>query len=188
MAGSDLFPTLRGHAAQEGMSVFCLSGDPGSADKAAEILVKNYPSLKIAGTCCPDFGFDKDPTQSAQILAKVQAARPDILFVGLSAPKQENWIAKYGEQAGAKLSLGIGISFGLVAGDVVRAPRWMQRIGMEWFHRLMQESGRLWKRYLVDNVAILKIVFREFRGQGWRRASAAPISNDKCLNKGGDTR
>ena len=118
----------------------------------------------------------------------MRVARPDILFVGLGSPKQEQWIARYGEQSGAKLSLGVGISFGFVAGDVVRAPRWMQRFGLEWCHRLMQEPGRLWKRYLVDDVAFLRIVLREFKEQGWRRASPAPISNDESFNEGGDTR
>lgn len=187
VAGSDLFPALCGRAAKEGQSVFFLGGAKGAAEGAAEVLVRQHPALKIAGTCCPDFGFEKDPKQASQVLDEVRVARPDILFVGLGSPKQEQWIARYGEQSGAKLSLGVGISFGFVAGDVVRAPRWMQRFGLEWCHRLMQEPGRLWKRYLVDDVAFLRIVLKEFKEQGWRRASPAPISNDERFNQGGDT-
>ena len=166
---------------------FFLGGAKGAAKGAAEVLVRQHPMLKIAGTCCPEFGFENDPKQASQILDEVRVARPDILFVGLGSPKQELWIAQYGEQSGAKLSVGVGISFGFVAGDVVRAPRWMQRIGLEWCHRLMQEPGRLWKRYLVDDVAFLRIVFREFKQQGWRRASAAPVSIDDSLKQRSNT-
>lgn len=165
VAGSDLFPALSARAAAENLSIYLLGGSPGSADRAADILRQRHPNLRIAGTYCPDFGFEKDESECARIAERIRESKADILFVGVGSPKQENWIAKYRELTGAKLSIGVGISFSFLCGDVVRAPRWMQRLGLEWLHRLVQEPGRLWKRYLVDDMAFFRMVLRErFRG------------------------
>ncbi len=161
VAGSDLFPALCERAAEEGLSVFMLGGTPGSAEKAGEILQRRHPKLRVAGYCCPDFGFEHDPAQSADVLDQVGRTRPDILFVGLGSPKQEKWIAENRAACGAKLSIGVGISFSFLAGDVARAPLWMQRVGLEWAHRLWQEPGRLWKRYIVEDSAFVGLVLRQ---------------------------
>ena len=164
VAGSDLFPVLCERAAEEGLSVFLLGGAPGSADKASAILRQRHPKLAVAGVCCPDFGFEYDVAQSAAVLDQVSRARPDILFVGLGSPKQEKWIAQNRVAAGAKLSIGVGISFSFLAGDVTRAPVWMQRVGLEWAHRLWQEPRRLWKRYIVEDSAFIALVLRQVFG------------------------
>ncbi len=164
VAGSDLFPALCAKAADLGLSVFFLGGSPGSAQKCSEILGERHPKLRVAGTYCPPFGFEKDEDESERIVMAVRDAKPDLLFVGLGSPKQENWIVANRERCGAGLSIGVGISFSFVCGDVTRAPRWMQRIGLEWFHRLLQEPGRLWKRYLVEDTVFFWLVMREF----WR--------------------
>ena len=161
VAGSDLFPTLSARAADEGLSIYLLGGAPGTADRAADILRQRHPSLRIAGTYCPDFGFEKDADECRRIADRIRDARTDILFVGLGSPKQEHWIAKHRMHAGAKLSIGVGISFSFLCGDVVRAPRWMQRFGLEWLHRLVQEPARLWKRYLIEDMAFFRLVLRE---------------------------
>lgn len=165
VAGSDLFPALSARAATEGLSIYLLGGAPGTADRAAAILRDRHPTLRIAGTYCPDFGFEKDADECRRMAERIRESRADILFVGVGSPKQENWIAKYRDLTGAKLSIGVGISFSFLCGDVVRAPRWMQRLGLEWLHRLVQEPGRLWKRYLVEDMAFFRMVLRErFRG------------------------
>lgn len=161
VAGSDLFPALSARAAAENLSIYLLGGAPGAADRAAAILRDRHPSLRVAGTFCPDFGFEKDESECLRIADRVRDARADILFVGLGSPKQEHWIARYRHRAAAKLSIGVGISFSFLCGDVVRAPRWMQRLGLEWLHRLAQEPRRLWKRYLVDDMAFFRLVLRE---------------------------
>jgi len=163
VAGSDLFPALCGEAAEHGLSVFFLGGDPGTADRAAAVLQSRHPALQVAGTYCPEFGFENDPEECDRIVDLIRQASPNILFVGLGSPKQEQWIAQYRDACHAKLSIGIGISFSFVCGDVVRAPRWMQRLGLEWFHRLCQEPGRLWRRYLVRDLRFFALVIREFR-------------------------
>ncbi len=160
VAGSDLFPALCGRAAENNLTVFLFGGDPGTADRAAEVMCARHPRLRVAGTHCPDYGFEQDQAASQNAIDIVRTACPDILFVGLGSPKQEKWIVANRAKVGAKLSIGVGISFSFVSGDVRRAPRWVQRIGLEWAHRLIQEPGRLWKRYLVDDVAFLVLVFR----------------------------
>lgn len=158
VAGSDLFPALCAHAAELGLSVFLLGGAPGSAESAADRLVERYPALRIADTYCPPYGFENDPEECKRIVAVIRAAEPDILFVGLGSPKQEKWIVANKQACGARLSIGVGISFSFACGQVKRAPRWMQRAGLEWLHRLLQEPKRLAKRYLFDAVTFLPLL------------------------------
>ncbi|MGD2110798.1 MAG: WecB/TagA/CpsF family glycosyltransferase [Phycisphaerae bacterium] len=160
VAGSDLFPTLCAKAAEHDLSVFFLGGAPGTAQRAAETLQARHAALRVVGTHCPPFGFENDEQECAQIVERIKRADPDILFVGLGSPKQERWIADHRTEYRARLSIGVGISFSFVCGDVKRAPRWMQRVGLEWFHRLVQEPGRLWKRYLIDDLALIPLVLR----------------------------
>lgn len=149
--GTDLFERLCAIAAEKGLKIFLLGGRPGAADKAAEILQARYPDLKIVGTHCPPYGFESNSAELALINAKIQAATPDILFVGLGAPKQENWIYANYQQLNVPISIGIGVSFELVAGMVQRAPVLMQKSGLEWLFRLIVEPKRLWQRYIVGN-------------------------------------
>ncbi|UCE58136.1 MAG: WecB/TagA/CpsF family glycosyltransferase [Phycisphaerales bacterium] len=162
VAGSDLFPALCAKAADNDLSVFLLGGAPGTADQAAAILQQRHPRLKVAGTYCPPFGFEEDADESARILSRIKEAKPAILFVGLGSPKQERWIVANREACGAKVSIGVGISFSFVCGHVHRAPRWMQRLGFEWLHRLLQEPRRLWRRYLVDDTLFFALVVKQF--------------------------
>ena len=160
VAGSDLFPALCAQAAKNDLAVFLLGGAPGTARQAAKVLQTEHPRLRVAGIFCPDYGFEDDPSQMSRVIEVVRAAQPDILFVGLGSPKQENWIAANRQACGAKLSIGVGISFSFVSGHVTRAPRWMRWIGLEWFHRLCQEPRRLWRRYLIDDSIFLLLVVK----------------------------
>jgi len=168
VAGSDLFPRLCERAGAEGLSVFFFGGEPGAAEGSAQVLMERFPALRVAGTYFPDYGFEKDPRQSAAAVEAVRSVRPDILFVGLGSPKQEKWIVENREVAGAKLSIGIGVSFSFVSGQVKRAPKWMQRCGLEWAHRLTQEPGRLWKRYLLQDTPFLCRILLEAARRRWR--------------------
>jgi N-acetylglucosaminyldiphosphoundecaprenol N-acetyl-beta-D-mannosaminyltransferase len=172
VAGSDLLPALCAKAAEHDLSVFLLGGAPTTAQRAAQILRARHPRLRVAGTCCPDHGFEREPLESARIVDAVRIAQPDILFVGLGSPKQEKWIFSNRVACGANLSIGVGISFSFVAQDVIRAPRWMQRAGLEWFHRLTQEPRRLSKRYLVKDAIFLPLFLKHLCKRG--RASRKP--------------
>jgi len=176
VAGSDLFPALCARAAEQNLSIFLLGGAPGTARRAAQMLQAQHPHLRVVGTCCPNYGFEKDPPEASRVVDAVGAARPDILFVGLGSPKQENWIVENIAACGAKLSIGVGISFSFVCGDVARAPRWMQRAGLEWLHRLCQEPTRLWKRYLLRDVVFLVLVLKGLWQRGRRCRNGAPPS------------
>ena len=173
VAGSDLFPAMCARAADLGLSVFFLGGSPGSADRAAHVLQERHPSLRIAGICCPPYGFEDDPAEAQRVVQTVHDAHPDILFVGLGSPKQERWIVAHREIAGAKLSIGVGISFSFLCGDVARAPRWMRRVGLEWLHRFAQEPRRLWKRYLVRDPIFAWLVLRALLRRRRRRMDGA---------------
>jgi len=99
--------------------------------------------LKIAGTFCPQQGFEKKPKQMAEIVQMLIAAKPDIVFVALGSPKQEHLIAKLKPYLSSAWWLGVGVSFSFLTGHVKRAPLWMQRAGIEWLHRLGQEPRRI---------------------------------------------
>ena len=162
--GTDLFERLCAIAAEKGLKIFLLGGRPGAADKAAEILQARYPDLKIVGTHCPPYGFESNSAELALINAKIQAATPHILFVGLGAPKQENWIYANYQQLNVPISIGIGVSFELVAGMVQRAPVLMQKSGLEWLFRLIVEPKRLWQRYIVGNPLFIWLVLKQKLG------------------------
>ena len=152
VAGSDLTLSLPAAAAKRGKSIFLLGGADDTAKKAADVLMKRHPNLNVAGIHVPAFGFEKDPQQMAALQNALQQAKPDIVLVALGSPKQEVLIKQLREKFPRAWWLGIGISFSFVSGDVQRAPRWIQKLGLEWVHRLMQEPGRLARRYLVDGI------------------------------------
>jgi N-acetylglucosaminyldiphosphoundecaprenol N-acetyl-beta-D-mannosaminyltransferase len=160
--GTDLFEALCARAACQGLRVFFLGGREGAAPAAAARLTARHPSLNVCGVCCPPMNFEKDAAESGRVLASITDARPHLLFVGLGAPKQEYWMYRNRAQLGVPVSLGIGVSFEFVGGIVPRAPRWMQRTGLEWLHRLGAEPGRLWKRYLVGNAYFCALVARQW--------------------------
>lgn len=162
--GTDLFRELCQLSAELGFKVFLLGGRPGAADAAAAILQERYPNLKIAGTHCPPYGFEDRADELKLINSKIKAAQPDILFVGLGAPKQEKWIYQNYRQLQVPISLGIGVSFELVSGMVMRAPKSMQSLGLEWLFRLCMEPRRLWKRYIIGNTIFVWLVLKQRLG------------------------
>ncbi len=152
VAGSDLVWSLTERAAREGRSAYFLGGSPGAADKCIDVLRAKHPGLRVAGSECPPMGFEKDPGYMEALRARLSQARADIVYVGLGAPKQDHVIAAIREALPAAWFLGIGVSFSFVAGEVRRAPRWAQRLGLEWVHRMVQEPGRLWRRYILHGI------------------------------------
>ena len=148
VAGSDLIVPLAQVAAQAGHSVFLLGGSPGTADAAADFLREQAPGLNIAGTLCPPFGFERSEAEVAAIREAVRAAKPDIVLVALGAPKQERLMESLREDLPEAWFFGVGIALGFLVGEVRRAPAALQKTGLEWTHRLVQEPGRLAGRYL----------------------------------------
>jgi N-acetylglucosaminyldiphosphoundecaprenol N-acetyl-beta-D-mannosaminyltransferase len=161
VAGVDLMLQLCERAASTGKTVYFLGGRPGAAHETAERLKSDFSQLQIVGVDCPPIGFLDDPEESARVAERIQTAKPDLLFVGLGAPKQEYWIERYAHLP-AKVMMGIGGTFEFVAGYRKRAPLILQRTGFEWMWRLCMEPRRLWKRYLVGNSIFLYLVFKQW--------------------------
>jgi N-acetylglucosaminyldiphosphoundecaprenol N-acetyl-beta-D-mannosaminyltransferase len=173
VSGSDLFPAVCAAAARHGHRLFLLGGNPGVAERARQVLQRRHPGLVIS-TYAPPFGFERDEAENRRAIEAVRRARPDILFVGLSQPRQERWLASHRDALDVPVAMGVGSSFDYVAGRLRRAPLWMQRAGLEWSYRLMQEPGRLWRRYLLDDPRIVVYVAREgLRRRLARRRSRA---------------
>lgn len=170
--GTDLGPRLCARAAREGRSVFLLGGQPGVAEQAAARLVSLSPGLRIAGI---HPGFFK-PEDEAAILAQINAARPDMLLVALGVPRQELWIAQHWEQLDVGAALAVGALFDFLAERFKRAPAWMRRLGIEWTFRLIQEPGRLWKRYLIGNLTFECRVLLAAMNPASRRAARQSIN------------
>jgi N-acetylglucosaminyldiphosphoundecaprenol N-acetyl-beta-D-mannosaminyltransferase len=161
VSGSDLVPELCEASAKKGHKLFLLGGRPGAADKAKEVLERRYPSIRIVGTCCPPVGFEKNQEESRKIDEAIRTAAPDIVLVGLGAPKQEKWIHQNSQRLEIPVSIGVGVTFEFIANMVQRAPKWMQSVGLEWFWRLVMEPKRLWRRYLVDDPKFFVLVWKQ---------------------------
>lgn len=162
ISGSDLFPALCKMAAKNNNRVFFLGAKPGVAQKANEVIKRQYPQLNVVGVYSPPFGFERVEEENLKIVKMIIEKKPDILFVGLGAPKQEKWIWRYKDEINVPVSIAVGASFDFVAGSVKRAPKWIQQIGLEWLFRLCKEPRRLWKRYLVGNIIFIWLVLKEF--------------------------
>jgi exopolysaccharide biosynthesis WecB/TagA/CpsF family protein/anti-anti-sigma factor len=160
VAGSDLVPRIAERGAREGWRIFLLGGDPKSLEGAAKNLAERYPGLTIAGTYSPPFAalheFDH-----ADIAARVQAAKPDVLLVAFGCPKQEKWIYAHYRSVGVPCSIGVGATIDFLAGKVQRAPGWLGKLGLEWVFRMAQEPGRLVGRYSKDLVFLFRQILRE---------------------------
>jgi N-acetylglucosaminyldiphosphoundecaprenol N-acetyl-beta-D-mannosaminyltransferase len=152
VAGSTLTITLAAAAARADASLFLIGGNPGTADAAARTLSKLNPGLRVAGTICPSFGFEEQEGAVDEIARALELAAPDIVFVGLPFPMQVRLIAQLGPNAPSSWFFGCGVSFSFIAGEFSRAPRSIQRLGLEWAYRLWQEPGRLWRRYLLVGI------------------------------------
>lgn len=152
VAGSDLIWSLSHAAARRGASVLLLGGNPGTAEAAAARLTEAAPGLRVTGAICPPLGFDQDPDALAAIAAEAAALNPDIVFVGLPMTKSLLVCRLLRERLPGTWAIGVGVSFSFVSGDIARAPAWIQRLGLEWVHRLAQEPRRLFRRYLVEGV------------------------------------
>ena len=157
--GTDLFPLLCEQAARSGHSLYLLGGRPGIAQAVAENMQQRYPGLIIAGTQHGYFSAAEEPA----IIDNINASGARFLFVAMGVPRQELWLAKQQQHLRVPLSLGVGGLFDFYSGRIPRAPLWLREIGLEWSWRLLQEPGRMWRRYLIGNPLFLYRVWREKR-------------------------
>jgi N-acetylglucosaminyldiphosphoundecaprenol N-acetyl-beta-D-mannosaminyltransferase len=171
VAGSDLLTELGLWLEAKRYRLFFLGAAEGVAEEARRRLLERFPALSIVGCYSPPYGFETMEDENRKIVAMIREAKPDILLVGVGAPKQEKWIYRHYREYGVPVSIGVGATFDFLAGKVKRAPVWMQRAGLEWSWRLMCEPGRLWRRYLVQDVKFIRLMLAE-----WRKAREAQRS------------
>jgi N-acetylglucosaminyldiphosphoundecaprenol N-acetyl-beta-D-mannosaminyltransferase len=169
VSGSDLILPLMERAAAKGWRVYLLGAGPGVAEEAARVF--RGMGVEIAGVDAPMLRDPQSAAERAPICEKIREAAPDILLVAFGAPKQELFIHAAGHELGPAVALGVGGSLDFIAGAVKRAPRWMSRVGLEWFYRLLREPRRLWRRYLVRDPKFALVVLRQLTG---RRPSLLP--------------
>jgi N-acetylglucosaminyldiphosphoundecaprenol N-acetyl-beta-D-mannosaminyltransferase len=148
--GSDLVLSLPEAAARAGLSVFLLGGNPGVAAAAAARLEAQCPGLRSVGCYCPPYGFEDDPKELAKIKEALRSAQPALVLIGLGFPKQERLIRLLRSEMSETWFVGVGISLSFLAGDQPRAPAALQRLGLEWLHRLVHEPRRLFRRYVME--------------------------------------
>jgi N-acetylglucosaminyldiphosphoundecaprenol N-acetyl-beta-D-mannosaminyltransferase len=154
MTGADWIHDLCRTAVRENLSLFFLGSEPGIAESAAALLRVRYPGLRIAGTL-PGYGA------STATIDTVNAARPDILLVGMGSPTQERWIVEHRGELNVPVLWAVGALFAFASGNLPRGPHWMTEHGLEWLCRLVVEPGKLWRRYLIGNPLFLLRVARE---------------------------
>lgn len=162
--GSELVYDIARLAAARGRSLFLLGAAPGVAAEAAAVLQTRYPGLIIAGT----YAGSPEPAENDTIVARINAAAADILYVAYGAPRQDTWIARNRDTlTGVRVAMGVGGALDFMTGRAVRAPVWVQNLGLEWLHRLAKEPWR-WRRML----ALPQFAFRVLRaGPGDRQTS-----------------
>ena len=153
--GSELITHLAGLAAENGWRLFLLGAAPGVAEEAADLLQQQYPGLHIAGA----YAGSPDPAENEAIVRRINDSQADMLFVAYGASRQDKWIARNKEAlTTVRLAMGVGGSLDFITGRAVRAPRWLQKVGLEWLHRLIHEPWR-WRRMLALPRFTLKVLF-----------------------------
>jgi N-acetylglucosaminyldiphosphoundecaprenol N-acetyl-beta-D-mannosaminyltransferase len=156
VSGVDLFLRLLEMSAQEGFPVYFLGARQEVVQKMVQCMGERFPDLNIAGW---HHGYFWDDEES--VVRDIQSSGAALLFVAITSPKKENFINKWKDKLGVQFVMGVGGTFDVMAGKTKRAPKWMQRIGLEWFFRLCQEPRRMWKRYLVTNSIYAWLLLKE---------------------------
>lgn len=152
VTGSSMIFSVTEAAARHNLSIYLLGGEPGVAAQAGEALRQRYPGLTVAGVDSPDVARDPAPATIDAVRARLAEAAPDIVYVGLGFPKQERIITGVATAVPNAWFIGCGAAIAFAAGSVARAPRWMQRAGLEWTFRLISEPRRLFTRYVVHDM------------------------------------
>ncbi|MFW6171969.1 MAG: WecB/TagA/CpsF family glycosyltransferase [Planctomycetota bacterium] len=164
VAGSDLIPELFAAADQHGpIKVFLLGAAPGVAGRAAERIESTWPAVHVTGFNSPPLGFENQEHLNQSILDHIRRAKPDLLVLGLGAPKQELWVHAHRNRIDAGVAVCAGGTIDFLAGEKQRAPRWARKAGLEWCHRLLSEPRRLARRYAGNAWTFPRLLWQEWR-------------------------
>jgi N-acetylglucosaminyldiphosphoundecaprenol N-acetyl-beta-D-mannosaminyltransferase len=157
VAGVDLFEALMDRAAQKGWRVFLLGAQEEVVSAVKQTYQRKYPDLCVAGYRNGYWQPEEEPS----VVRQIRDANPDLLFVAISSPKKEHFLGRYQAELKIPLAMGVGGTFDVVVGKVRRAPVWMQKSGLEWMHRFFQEPRRMYRRYLIDDMAFFGLLVKE---------------------------
>jgi N-acetylglucosaminyldiphosphoundecaprenol N-acetyl-beta-D-mannosaminyltransferase len=166
--GPDLLLAVCERSLGPGWRHLFLGGEEGVAAQLAAVLARRFPGLAVAAALCPPFR-PPTPDEDAALVGQINAARPDVVWVGLGSPKQERWMAEHRARLDAPVLVGVGAAFDFLTGRKRQAPRWVQRSGLEWLHRLASEPARLWPRYARYPLFAALVALESAKRAGTRR-------------------
>lgn len=166
--GPDYMLALCERSVARGYRHFLYGGKPGVAEELRQELTRRFPGLQIVGTYTPPFR-PLNRAEEDDLRSQLEASQADVLWCGLSTPKQERFMAAYRHRLPVKLMVGVGAAFDLLSGNLSEAPNWMKKAGLQWLYRLMKEPRRLWRRYLLNNPRFTWLTFLQLTGlKGFR--------------------
>ncbi len=157
VAGVDLFESLMRRSAEKGWRVFLLGAREEVISGVKKIYQQKYPGLIVAGY---RNGYWK-PEEEAGVVEQIRSAKADLLFVAISSPKKEQFLGRYQAEMKIPFAMGVGGTFDVAVGKVKRAPMWMQKVGLEWFYRFLQEPRRMFRRYFIEDMAFFGLLLKE---------------------------
>lgn len=158
VAGVDLFEALMRRAGEAGWRVFLLGAREEVVSAVRDTYQRKYPQLVVAG--CRN-GYWSGEQEEAAVVEQIRASRADLLFVAISSPKKEHFLGRYQAHMRIPFAMGVGGTFDVVIGRVKRAPLWMQKAGLEWFYRFLQEPRRMFRRYFIEDMAFIWLFIKE---------------------------
>ena len=161
ITGLDLLPNLVTLCAKNDFSIFLLGASQGVGDKLKQVILNQYPHARVVGVYVPPFMATFTEEENNKMINAVNAASPDVLLVSLTAPKQDIWIANNKDALNATLLVGIGGAFEVMAGLAKRAPKWVQKAGLEWLYRFIQEPKRLFRRYFIEAPLFIPLIMKQ---------------------------
>jgi len=184
VTGPDLMAEVFARKELAGATHFLYGGQEGVADELRDKLLQRFPSAKIVGTFTPPFR-DLTELEEEQVAARIGALKPDIVWVGISTPRQEQFMARYLHRFDTTLMFGVGAAFDYHTGRIRDCAGWIKRAGLQWLHRLLQDPRRLWRRYLRNNPAFLWLVALQLLG---RKRSAPSFATGGAPSVSPDSR
>lgn len=161
VTGLDLLPEFSKVAAKNNFTFFFLGAGHGVAERLKVKLETENPGLNVIGTYSPPYAKTFSEEENQKMINMINKVKPNVLWVSLTAPKQDYWIHEHFDELDVNIAIGVGAAFDVVVGDIQRSPEWMQKCGLEWFYRLLKEPKRLYQRYLIEAPQFIPLVIKQ---------------------------
>lgn len=161
VTGLDLLPAYAGNIADKNIKMFLLGAKEGVAQSLKEYFEKKYPSIQIGNVYSPPFAQKFSEEENEKMIQLINDYKPNILWVSLTAPKQDYWIYEHFDKLNVNIAIGVGGAFEVTAGLIQRAPKWMQKSGLEWFYRFLKEPKRMFRRYFIEAPMFIPLIIKQ---------------------------